>query len=469
MEDSGSPARIRRPIVSIRFVIMLAAVALISISVAAVGWIAERNSRLALTNEIESRLLVEARNLALLSTEALLSEFPELTLYPVVSEMEARRDDLAFVVVVDHEGVIQGHVEVRKLGQRLELPESFVPTRTRQQLKPRESLFANDEVIVASVPVSFAQDRDLGRAIVGLRRAYVNGIVMHSRREIIFFSAALLLAGVLSTLVLMSTLLRPIAALRQGLERIGRGDLDTPMRLRDRTEIGLLGETVNEMASQIKADRQEIIDTQREVIQRLGAVVERRSKETANHIVRVGLCARRLAILAGLGEEEADLVLMASPMHDVGKVGIPDAILNKPGRLTPAEFDAIKTHPAIGHELLRSSEREIMKASAVIAYHHHERWDGEGYPQGLKEEEIHIYGRIVAVVDVFDALRSERTYKRAMPVEEVVEYYQTQRGRHFDPRLADLFLEHLDDFLAIHGEYADHVITPTEDTTAKAA
>jgi putative two-component system response regulator len=266
----------------------------------------------------------------------------------------------------------------------------------------------------------------------------------------------------------MSWLLRPVAALREGLERIGRGDLETPMRLKDRTEIGLLADTVNTMALQLKASRdetrakeEEIIDTQKEVILRLGAIVESRSRETANHIIRVGKSAQLLARLAGLSDEEADLVLLASPMHDVGKVAIPDTILNKPGRLTSEEFDVVKRHTTIGYTLLSNSERPIMKTAAVIAHEHHEKWDGSGYPRGLRGETIHVYGRIVAITDVFDALRSKRAYKRALTLEETLEIMMDDSGKHFDPRLLDLFVKHIDRFVEIaeqHGTDSEEEI-----------
>ena len=210
----------------------------------------------------------------------------------------------------------------------------------------------------------------------------------------------------------------------------------------------------------------EIITTQREIVYKLGEVSESRSKETGNHVRRVAAYSRLLALGAGLSQKEADLVQMASPMHDIGKIAIPDAILNKPGRLTPEEFEIMKTHAQLGHDMLDHSERPILKAAAIIAGEHHEKWDGSGYPHGTAGEDIHVYGRITAVADVFDALGSERVYKKAWPLEKIVDLFREERGRHFDPALVDILLGQLDEFLEIRTEFQDGVPEESGSSTA---
>jgi len=207
--------------------------------------------------------------------------------------------------------------------------------------------------------------------------------------------------------------------------------------------------------TELKRLNREIEDTQREVVFRMGAIGETRSRETGNHVKRVAEYSRLLALLVGLPEAEAEMLKQASPMHDIGKVGIPDAILNKPGRLTGDEFETMKHHARLGYEMLEGSKRSILKAAATVAYEHHERYDGDGYPRGLKADAIHIYGRITAVADVFDALGSERVYKKAWALEEILSYFQTQRGKQFDPVLVDLFLANLEQFLLIRDRYKD--------------
>ena len=200
----------------------------------------------------------------------------------------------------------------------------------------------------------------------------------------------------------------------------------------------------------------EIERTQKEIIFRMGEIGESRSQETANHVKRVAEYSRILAKALGMSEEEADLLKMASPMHDIGKVGIPDSILNKPGKLTDEEFKRMQRHTEDGYHLLKDSPREILQTAAVIAHEHHEKWNGRGYPRGIAGEEIHIFGRITAIADVFDALASDRVYKAAWPVEKIMKIFKEERGEHFDPKLVDLFFEHLDEILAIKDAYADH-------------
>ncbi len=199
----------------------------------------------------------------------------------------------------------------------------------------------------------------------------------------------------------------------------------------------------------------EIEETQKEIMISLGEMSEARSLETGNHVKRVAEYSRLLALRYGLPEEEAGNIYLASAMHDVGKMAITDAILTKPGKLTAAEFEIIKTHSIIGYEIMKNSNRTIMRAAAIIAMQHHEHFNGKGYPYGLKGEEIHLYGRITAIADVFDALGSERTYKAAWPIARIIEYLRAEKGEQFDPHLVDIFLAHLPEFQKIRQEFYD--------------
>jgi response regulator RpfG family c-di-GMP phosphodiesterase len=202
--------------------------------------------------------------------------------------------------------------------------------------------------------------------------------------------------------------------------------------------------------------REEIEETQRELVYRLGGAVETRSKETGGHVRRVAEMSKLLATLAGLNEREATILKHASPMHDVGKIGISDAILNKAGSLNEGEWTSMKRHTTIGHELFLGSEREILRLGGLISLEHHEKWDGSGYPMGKRGEEIHIAARITALVDVFDALLSKRVYKEAWPLQRVVAQIQEQAGSHFDPILVSHLMEHLQAFVEIRSRHEDN-------------
>lgn len=207
--------------------------------------------------------------------------------------------------------------------------------------------------------------------------------------------------------------------------------------------------------TQIEKLHDELEDTQREIIYKLGELAECRSSETGQHVKRVAEYSKLLAIKIGLDEKDVNRLFMSSPMHDIGKVGIPDSILNKNGKLDSAEWEVMKTHAQIGYEILRTSKREILQAAAIVSYTHHERWDGSGYPLGLKGEDIHIFGRITAIADVFDALSSERVYKKAWSLEEVLKLFNEEKGKHFDPNLIDVFMNNLDEILEIKEKFKD--------------
>ena len=201
----------------------------------------------------------------------------------------------------------------------------------------------------------------------------------------------------------------------------------------------------------------EIEDIQREIIFTMGTIGESRSKETGNHVKRVAEYSKLLALYYGLDEKEAELLKQASPMHDIGKVEIPDAILNKPGRFDENERKIMNTHAALGYEMLKHSNKPLLKMAAIVANEHHEKWDGTGYPKGLSGENIHIYGRITALADVFDALGSHRVYKKAWDDERIFNLFKEERGKHFDPKLVDIFFEHLDEFLKIRETFRDEL------------
>ena len=201
----------------------------------------------------------------------------------------------------------------------------------------------------------------------------------------------------------------------------------------------------------------EIETTQKEVVFTMGTISEFRSHETGLHVRRVSLYTRILAKYYGLNEKEADILFHAAPMHDIGKIAIADEILNKPGKLTPEEFEVMKKHAELGHEMIKDSDRPLLVAASIIAHQHHEKWDGSGYPQGLSGENIHIYGRITALADVFDALGSDRVYKKAWSDKKVFTYLKEQSGKQFDPTLINIFFTNLDEILAVRDRLQDNL------------
>ena len=223
-----------------------------------------------------------------------------------------------------------------------------------------------------------------------------------------------------------------------------------------------LEETVSKRTEALRQALQETAEAQRktyraqlETIERLALAAEHRDKETSSHIKRVSHYCHMLAGKMGLPPQECEIILHAASMHDVGKIGIPDAILLKPGKLTPSEWEIMKTHTEIGALILSGSSSDLLQAGEIVALSHHERWDGTGYPKGLSGEKIPLWARITALADVFDALTNKRPYKDAFSNEMAVHIMREARGVFFDPRLLDIFMDNLADVFAIQGQYRE--------------
>ena len=272
-----------------------------------------------------------------------------------------------------------------------------------------------------------------------------------------------LLLGILISIYLSKSYTKPFSRLLEAMKKSDPTKNEiTIVQTSAKNEIRELFDEFNNQMEQISKSSKEIQllndeieDTQKEVVFTMGAIGESRSKETGNHVKRVAQYSKLLALYYGLSQEEAELLKQASPMHDIGKVAIPDSILNKPGRFNDEERVVMDTHAKLGFDMLKNSHRELLQLAATVAYEHHEKWDGSGYPRGLQGENIHIAGRITALADVFDALGSERVYKKAWEDERIFNLFKEERGKHFDPKLVDIFFENLDEFLKIREQFKD--------------
>jgi putative two-component system response regulator len=226
------------------------------------------------------------------------------------------------------------------------------------------------------------------------------------------------------------------------------------VRARVRTHVQLYDQK-RHLLELVQQRTRELEDTRLQIIRRLGRAAEFKDDETGYHVIRMSHYCRMLAIAGGIPEHRAELLFNAAPMHDVGKIGVPDNILEKPGPLTPDEWSIVKRHPVIGAGIIGRHNNELLEMARVVALTHHERWDGSGYPRALRGEAIPLVGRIVAVADAFDALTSTRPYKQAWPVEEAVALLRREAGRQFDPRLIPKFIEMLPQVKDIMGQYSE--------------
>ncbi|MEQ6916372.1 HD-GYP domain-containing protein [Halomonas aquatica] len=231
------------------------------------------------------------------------------------------------------------------------------------------------------------------------------------------------------------------------------------MRVRSQLEVHLGKRMLHEhntvLEEMVRLRTEELSSTRLQVVRRLGLAAEYRDEETGEHILRMSKCCALIARELGWDDAQCELIFLASPMHDIGKIGIPDRILLKPGKFEPDEWEIMKTHVTIGAQMLDGDDSDLMRLARDIALTHHEKWDGSGYPNGIAGEQIPLSGRIAAISDVFDALSSPRPYKHAWPIEEVLALIKENRGKHFDPMVVDAFFRVLPAILEVRERYQD--------------
>lgn len=307
----------------------------------------------------------------------------------------------------------------------------------------------------------------LGRLEINYTHEYLEKHLIAYEKNIFTFSILLMLILGLILFFFINKFTSSIEKLEQATQTMAKGDFSKEIEITSNDEIGSLAykfeimrknllqrDLLNQKQTQeIEALNEEMFSTQKILIETLGEIVEKRYIDDPNHIKRVAQMSYLLAKLMGINEEEARILKIVSPMHDVGKIGISDAILLKPGKLTNEEFQIMKDHSTIGFNILKDTHKKTLDLAAMVAYEHHEKWDGTGYPRGIKEEEISIFGRITAIIDVYDALANKRCYKDAWSDESILEYIEQNSGTQFDPTLVKIFLEHYDEFKAVQNNY----------------
>lgn len=291
----------------------------------------------------------------------------------------------------------------------------------------------------------------------GVESLYKDSIKKFVPYQIIF--SVVLLVFLYFTLKII---FRPLDKIIKGIDKIKKGDYESKLNVKTVTELKILTESINEMSSIVNEREKkfiklnkEIEDTNKEILITLSKASEKRSLETRNHIKRVSEYVGILAEKIGMNSDEISLLKEGAMLHDIGKIGIPDYILNKPEDLTKEEFEIMKKHTIIGNDIFKKSSRNLLEIAALISLQHHEKWDGSGYPKGLKGEDIHIYGRITALADVFDALNSDRVYKEKWDLSDILKYIKSESGKHFDPKLVEIFFKNIDEFIHVLSEYKD--------------
>lgn len=346
------------------------------------------------------------------------------------------------------------------VGNAGSLLNKSVPGTMVEGIWPNET--SSSFFTAADVPVSHSFD-GLGWKIVVREPASTIGTGI-SRMKWQVVGASLLVGLLFSVLGLfiVRPVTQPLQALVGELKSFGDKGVLPAKKEHTITEVGNLHQAFVDMATDVVAQREMLRETQAEIVRTLGRAGEFRDNETGNHVVRMSLCCERLAILAGWDVGAAEQLRLACQMHDIGKIGIPDHVLLKPGRFEPDERALMEQHSEIGARILTGIDTPLTVLARSVALTHHEKWDGSGYPRRLASADIPQEGRIAALCDVFDALLSSRPYKQGWPLDKVASFLANQSGKHFDPELVALFLANLEDFVAIRNRFVDESDSTTE-------
>jgi len=366
------------------------------------------------------------------------------------------RSDTEEILVLDGSGAL-----VYRIGGLRAVDSSGAGDRETQRYAIAPGWFSRELFGEERVGIAFAfEPFGWNVAVTELRSRYFSDVDGILRINLLILLASVLFASILSAAYLRH-IISPLERLTRATERIAEtGDLSLRAQAEHEDEIGTLARRFNAMLETLQTQNLRLSEANRaegeahatavqrevETLFLLGRISDYNDSNTGAHLTRIGALSALFARLLGQDSGEEELIRNASPLHDIGKIAIPEAILNKPGKLSAEEFEAMKKHTSYGYDLLKGSQSRYLVEGAVIAHTHHERWDGSGYPKGLKGEAIPLPGRIVSIVDVFDALVSERPYKPAWGKDEALAYIIEQRARCFDPLLVDLFGAHFREF-----------------------
>lgn len=363
----------------------------------------------------------------------------------------------ADVFILDQQGVVISSSDTRKIQKGTLYPVGTLRTKINET-------YANSGNIKSFLLdiwgkknlVIFDKMEDQGWNIVGtIPYQYIQAESNKLLVNIIKIGLICLVVSILFAFVISTSISVPLNRLKNLMNSAKRGKLNVTLLDYNQDEISEMGSSFNDMMESIRTLMAENVETQKEIAYKLGEAIELRSRETGNHIKRVAYYSRLLAIKFGFSEDEADMIKIAATLHDIGKISIPDKILLKPGRLTPDEFESMKRHTRVGYNILSNSNKALLKIASIIALEHHERYDGKGYPDGITGDQINVYSKIVTLSDVFDALGTERVYKKKWEFDEIIKYIREERGKQFDPVMVDLFLENLDEIKAIQEALRD--------------
>jgi response regulator RpfG family c-di-GMP phosphodiesterase len=395
------------------------------------GYLTLKRERQILENQIVAKGEAMALGLASNCAEALLPKPDDLYLATLIKETVTDKT-IGYALLVDRKGKIIAHSDLSMWGTEYIEPSRKVRNPVDKSYIDIATSKTGQPFYDFSAPILVARTSQLGTVHIGIPVQLVTNLLRDSRNRLMAVALALLGVGIAVSMTMAGLIMRPIQKLANGAERIGKGDLEYRIKMSRRDEFGLLASSFNSMASNLS-------EMYLNTLQMLANALEAKDVYSRGHTERVTGYAVEIAKKMNLPESEVEIIRKASMIHDIGKIGIRESILNKPDSLTDEEYEHIKTHVAWGAHILKP----ITSLASVISclYHHHERYDGTGYPSGICSADIPLGARIIAVADTFDAMTTDRPYRKALPVGEAVAELRSCSGTQFDPQVVRTFIE----------------------------
>lgn len=476
-EHPSQPSRLNRKIVSIRVKLTILTLAMIALITTGSSMVAIQNMDRELLDSLVKRGASIALSAAIPAGYSILTD-DRLALDNLAAKIEASQQDIVYLAIIDNDNNVLAHNELTETGSRF-----AVATGAPLRQGPGFSMRRVDRDGFSSyefrAPIQFA-DNQVGSIIVAIDTATLHTAKEFARRRILLISLAVLIIGALCTFMLSKLITTPIERLAAGVSQITAGDYHVEVKVTSKDELGELTRSFNEMSRVIMSQKERLegyADNLEEsyisTIRILAAALDARDNYTLGHSARVAQLSLLIGQRLGLTVEELKELEMSCFLHDIGKIHVPDIIINKPTPLDLEEGQIIKKHPEQGAEILQLAES--LRKYIPVVLHHHEWYNGKGYPHGLRGDEIHIYAQIVAIADTYDAMTSSRPYRKGCSRDEAAAEIMKFRGSQFNPKLTDIFLIALNDYaddqtlFSLGGAHATHHFLYTHDPSGDAS
>jgi HD-GYP domain-containing protein (c-di-GMP phosphodiesterase class II) len=418
--------------VGLRLQLMMLTVILVAVTVSVSSYFFTQQEREVLLREMTRRGATIARNLATISTDSLVSN-DSLALATYVESI-MHNDGVTYGMILDEKGTVLAHSRVQNVGKPYVEPAGVRPLTNETILIQPYSNETRQRIVDVALPILLRNGVRIGTVHVGLAQKAIDDLVAQAVREVIWIAGGLFLIGVIIAFFFTQLILRPVKALVHGAEVIGEGNLNYKLSITGPNEFAKLGRAFNEMAARLK-------DLYIGMLRAMAKALQSRDFFAGGHDQRVAEYAAALAAFIGMPGDEIGNLHLAAQVQNLGHIAVPDAILQKTGKLTAEEYEELKKHTRVGAEIL--NQVPALRGTVPLVLHHHERFDGKGYPSGLKGKDIPLGARILAVADAFDAMTSTQKHRPAMALDQAREELKRSAGSQFDPEIVEAFVEML--------------------------